>query len=271
MAIATPQNAISSAASTSVSFALLPTAGSSIVVHVSQYRSGAVPTQPTIADNQGVGNVYTLAPSATATLTSGTDNWRVSIFVCKVIGATSGTFTITETATDGDRTLVCEEYTGTDTVNTVNISGNASAAAASTSISKLLASTVANCYGTAAMTGSNAANPFSMTPANETANLVREEENNSTAQAICVGNGAVVAIGNHTGGFTHAASASVMAYVLLAPAIAGTAAVIMPAITLPNRFVGPLVLRQYSKDFYFDTTQAPLKNTEFILPSYPLK
>lgn len=218
MAIASPRSAISTGSATSVSFATLPTAGSTVIVHVTQYRSLALPTQPTVADNQGVANTYTLVTNGTATITTGNDNVRVSTFVCKSIGATSGTFTITETGTDGDRTLVCEEYTGTDTTNTVNISGNATAAGGSTAISKALTSTVTNCYGTAAMTTTTGSNPFSMTPANETTTTVKEEENNATAQCISVANDPVATAASHTGGFTHASAPSAMTYTILAPA-----------------------------------------------------
>ena len=74
------------------SFSTLPNAGSSILVGIA--ANGAAGISVTgVADNQGVGNVYTLVAKQ---VTSGTGE-DAELWWCRSIGATSGTFTLTAT------------------------------------------------------------------------------------------------------------------------------------------------------------------------------
>lgn len=80
-------------ATTTISFASLPTAGNSVVVYYTD-TGGANPTlDPTMADNQGVGNSYVKAISGVDSAAG----QMAAIFRCDIIGATSGTFTVTVT------------------------------------------------------------------------------------------------------------------------------------------------------------------------------
>jgi hypothetical protein len=84
-------------ATTSVSFASLPTAGHGVIGYYTNAVAANPIGDPTVADNQGVANSYVKAISAVEAATG----QKAAIFRCDSIGATSGTFTVTFTHAAG--------------------------------------------------------------------------------------------------------------------------------------------------------------------------
>lgn len=80
-------------ATTTISFASLPTAGHGVIVYIVDGVATNPTLDPTVSDNQGVGNTYTKARSTT----DSSAGQLAGIWRCNSIGATSGTFTITVT------------------------------------------------------------------------------------------------------------------------------------------------------------------------------
>jgi hypothetical protein len=78
--------------SVATSFGSLPTAGASVFVIFGGFNDGGGALSPTITDNQGVGNTYTISDFEYDGSTTG---HGVYIARCPSIGATSGTFTVT--------------------------------------------------------------------------------------------------------------------------------------------------------------------------------
>lgn len=84
-------------ASSAVSFASLPTATNGVIGYYADAVAANPIGDPTVADNQGVGNSYVKAISASES----NSGQKAAIFRCDSIGATSGTFTVTFTHAAG--------------------------------------------------------------------------------------------------------------------------------------------------------------------------
>jgi hypothetical protein len=89
---------------TGVSFVSLPTAGHGVTVRYTNAVAANPIGDPTMADNQGVGNSYVKAISGV----EASAGQKAGIWRCDSIGATSGTFTLTIThaASTGNYSLV---------------------------------------------------------------------------------------------------------------------------------------------------------------------
>lgn len=223
MAIAVAQSNKSNTGSSTApttSFLSLPAAGSLVYVHVtSYYQSGTTPTISGVADNQGVGNTYALIESQVTT--GGSDNYRHEVWICKAVGATSGTFTVTVTFTTSCSAFITVvEVTGQDA--TTNPHKQVKATGSSTAPSATLAATtVANCIILGGMTHNNG-NPTITPDGTNLPNQLQEEENNGSTEAGNVAYRAVSSTGTYTGSWA-LSSSSTWAVIVVALAEAGAA------------------------------------------------
>lgn len=224
MAIAVAQSTKSNTSSSSApttSFGSLPAAGSLVYVHITSYQSsGTNPTITGVADNQGVGNSYSLVASQVTT--GGSDNYRHEVWLCQNIGATSGTFTVTVSFTATVSSFITiVAVTGQATTGQphkqVNGTGNSS-----TPSQTLPATTVANCIILGGMTHNNGS-PTITPDATNLPTQLQEEEDNGSTEAGNVAYRAVSATGAYTGSWA-LSSSSTWAVIVVALAEAGAAA-----------------------------------------------
>jgi hypothetical protein len=91
-------------ATTTISFASLPTAGHGVGLYIVDGVATNPTLDPTVADNQGVGNVYQKAKSGTET----SAGQLAGLWYCGSIGSTSGTFTatVTHAASSGNYSII---------------------------------------------------------------------------------------------------------------------------------------------------------------------
>lgn len=202
------------------SFGSLPLAGSLVYVHITSYlNAGTTPTITGVADNQGVGNTYSLVASQVTT--AGSDNYRHEVWLCQIIGATSGTFTVTVTFSSSVSTFITiVELTGQATTGQPHkqVNGTGSSAAPSQT---LPATTVANCIILGGMTHNNGT-PTITPDGTNLPNQLQEEEDNNSTEAGNVAYRAVSATGTYTGSWALSASSTWAVIVIaIAEAAAG--------------------------------------------------
>lgn len=183
-AITDAQNAIATQNSTqspAISFATLPGAGSAVVLFIASWNGSAHRTVSSVADNQ-TGNSYTRIGNSSNS--AGGNFINVEEWVASNINGPSGTFTVTATlSASGDSRVVIAEYTSGALSSIIDISTCGFATSNSLTSTFNTATNQANEMIIGVMTHVAAATTITQDATN-LPNLIRENEDNLSGQAI---------------------------------------------------------------------------------------